>query len=350
MNQSPETAAATEVEPVRPTQYRLVYILYIFTLIAASSATLGIGGTLIGLVIGIFWTRVFLSKNRPRTFFEYCIVYFVLSALIMMLIPVHSGSRRHWIDYKCSRNLEQIGKALHNYHASHGSFPPAYLADDSGKPMHSWRVLLLPFMNEQALYKQYNFNEPWDGPNNIQLLDQMPEVYACPTSHSHHQGCSSYVAVLGPKTVWPGAASTSFAEITDGTEATLMLVEINESCTPWLEPKDISYEKALMTFASTDTTKMNGHVRESYLSYYSRGHHALLADGRSCFVPYEVEPQILEAMLGKADLLLWSERDTWPSQEKRSRLKIGNYIRLAFSVLLIAFPVPWVWIKPKPGA
>ena len=80
----------------------------------------------------------------------------------------------------CKNNLKQIGLALHNYHDRYQSFPPAFVADENGKPMHSWRVLLLPYLDQADLYARYNFNEPWNGPNNLKLGDEIPEVYGCP--------------------------------------------------------------------------------------------------------------------------------------------------------------------------
>lgn len=68
----------------------------------------------------------------------------------------------------CLNNLRHIELALHNYHNAHGCFPPAYIVDESGRPMHSWRVLL-PYLEQEALYDQYDFSEPWDGPNNRKL-------------------------------------------------------------------------------------------------------------------------------------------------------------------------------------
>src|SRR5207248_2869881 len=66
--------------------------------------------------------------------------------------------------------IKQIGLALLNYHDTYGSFPPAYVADATGKPIHSWRVLILPFMEQSSLYNAYSMAEPWDGPNNRKLL------------------------------------------------------------------------------------------------------------------------------------------------------------------------------------
>jgi uncharacterized protein DUF1559 len=68
--------------------------------------------------------------------------------------------------------------AVATYHDTYGTLPPAYIADAEGKPLHSWRVLLLPFLEQRELYEQYDFDEPWDGPNNRKLLAQRPSVFA----------------------------------------------------------------------------------------------------------------------------------------------------------------------------
>jgi hypothetical protein len=106
----------------------------------------------------------------------------------------------------CHNNLKQIAIALHNYHDTFGSLPPAYVADENGRPMHSWRVLLLPFIEHKALYDEYRFDEPWDGPHNRQLADYMPSVYRCPSDPGANPRLpiSSYLAVVGPETIWPG--------------------------------------------------------------------------------------------------------------------------------------------------
>ena len=70
-----------------------------------------------------------------------------------------------------------IGKALVEYHADKGHFPPAYVLGQDGRPAHSWRVLLLPYLGYEDLYSRYNFSEPWNGPNNRLLADEMPVEY-----------------------------------------------------------------------------------------------------------------------------------------------------------------------------
>src|SRR5262249_40592874 len=79
----------------------------------------------------------------------------------------------------CSGHFTTIAVAMDQYHQWYGHFPPAYRTDASGKPAHSWRVLLLEFLDHE-LYAKYRFDEPWDGPNNRKLESRMPSYYACP--------------------------------------------------------------------------------------------------------------------------------------------------------------------------
>jgi hypothetical protein len=141
----------------------------------------------------------------------------------------------------CSNNLKQIALALHNYHDTFGSFPPAYIADENGRPMHSWRVLILPFLESSDLYSKYRFDEPWDGPNNRLLADRMPRTYCCPSEPRTNPPSlmTSYLAVVGPETVWPEGKAVAFSDIQDGTSNTLLVVESHGSGIHWMEPRDL---------------------------------------------------------------------------------------------------------------
>ncbi len=140
--------------------------------------------------------------------------------------------------------LNQLMLALHNYHDAYGSFPPAYVADAKGRPMHSWRALIRPYVDANDIYKQSDFSEPWDGPNNSRLADRMP-----PTFHSCTEPASNLftniVAITGPGTVFPDAGCAMLSEIIDGPENTILLVEIKDSKIPWLAPIDLSADEAV---------------------------------------------------------------------------------------------------------
>jgi prepilin-type processing-associated H-X9-DG protein len=142
---------------------------------------------------------------------------------------------------RCQSNLRRIGQAILAYEEANGSFPPAYTVDAAGKPMHSWRVLILPYLGpqEKALYQQINMSEPWDSPQNATLNGRMPKVFASPLDDNalaSHE--SSYVVITGAKTMFPDTASRKRSEIKDDLRSTIMVVEVLSSGHGWMDPTD----------------------------------------------------------------------------------------------------------------
>lgn len=123
--------------------------------------------------------------------------------------------------------------------------------------MHSWRVLILPFIEEQALYDEYSFKEPWNGPNNIKLLERMPPTYRCP-GHGHGKskfvgdGFTNYQLITGADTVFAEETPLSKVDIADGAEQTVILVDVNSESVEWLRPVDLSAESFAALLRQTD--------------------------------------------------------------------------------------------------
>ena len=161
----------------------------------------------------------------------------------------------------CENNLQNIAQALHNYHAEHGSFPPAYVADEKGRPIHSWRVLILPYMEESRLYEKYRFDEPWDGPNNRKLASQMPALFRCP-SHRYQDDefHTSYVAIVGPNSVFPGPDATRLEDISADLKETMLVADVNQRAVHWMSPDDLSPDELLEEIAriGEDTNHADG--------------------------------------------------------------------------------------------
>lgn len=184
------------------------------------------------------------SRRRPL----------LISAVLLLILfglliyPVRE-LRRTFHFSACKTNLKQIELALILYHDEHGVFPPAYLTDSSGQPAHSWRVLLLPYLDEGDLYRTYRFDEPWNGPTNRQLISRMPDVYACPQHRKPESGITTYVAVVGKETIWPEQYSASFTDVHDGASNTIQLLEWAASEIVWLEPRDVRYGEADKTLS-----------------------------------------------------------------------------------------------------
>ena len=138
--------------------------------------------------------------HRPGfTLIELLIVVVIMSVLMYFLVRAnHGGGREAARRSQCCSHLKQIGLALQAYHSEHGTLPPPDVLGSEGQPAHSWRVLILPYLDEKELYDRYNLDEPWNGPNNRQLADQMPEAYKCWTDDKDQTTFTNYLAIVGP--------------------------------------------------------------------------------------------------------------------------------------------------------
>jgi hypothetical protein len=165
-----------------------------------------------------------------------------LSILIIpaLLVPAVQKVREAAHRVGDANNLRQLALGMHAYHDNYGSLPPAVLRSPSGQP-YSWRVALLPYVEGNNLYQQYDMNEPWDGPHNKQLLPLMPRVYASPYEELQSQSSSTYYQVfVGPGAIFEGDKGLTLAQIVDGTPDTLLIVEAADPV-PWTKPQDLPF-------------------------------------------------------------------------------------------------------------
>jgi hypothetical protein len=169
----------------------------------------------------------------------------IIGILVALILPAVQAAREAARRTQCRNNLRQLGLCLHNYHDVHKRFPAHANYDANGKPLLSWRVHILPFMEEQALYEQFHLDEPWDSEHNRTLIPLMPPFYACPSSPSamaEHR--SSYVAAVGEGLFMEGKEGLSIGAIKDGTSKTIMLVEVPDEHAPiWTAPDDVEIDR-----------------------------------------------------------------------------------------------------------
>ena len=145
-------------------------------------------------------------------------------------------------------NLKLIAGAMQAYHDRWGSFPPAVTMGPNGRPYHSWRVLLLPYLDRDDLYVRYNMREPWDSPNNRLLAQQIPDVYS--NGAPDGSGRTRFVVVVGERTLFPPGTTTSRADAQKGLGGTILVVESAYSPVEWIAPEDLSFDS--MNFAIND--------------------------------------------------------------------------------------------------
>ena len=142
-------------------------------------------------------------------------------------------------------NLKQLGLALHFYSQAHGTLPPAVVTDANGKPLYSWRVVILPYVNGDDLYKQFHLNEPWDSPHNKELIPRMPPIFQpYPHALGYPDDQTFFRVFVGKGTPFePGKMiSLGAKDLPLGAANTLLIVEAGESVV-WTKPDELPFEQ-----------------------------------------------------------------------------------------------------------
>jgi beta-lactamase regulating signal transducer with metallopeptidase domain len=202
----------------------------------------------------------------------------------VLMPPALASAREAARRSQSMNNLKQIGLAMHNYHDARKSFPPAVVIGPDGKTPHSWRVAILPYLGQDALYNQYKLDEPWDSENNRKVLAQMPAVYRDP-SDDRAEPYSSYFVLTGDSTVFPGSVGSKIADLLDGTSNTLLAVEAKRDI-PWTKPEDIAYDP------DAPLPKLGG--------FHPGGFNAARCDGSVRFHAESIDEATLRALATRA--------------------------------------------------
>lgn len=181
-------------------------------------------------------------------------------------------------------NLKQIMLAMHMYQDTYRHFPLAASQSKEGKPLLSWRVALLPFLEQDALYKQFHLDEPWDSEHNKPLLDKMPEVYrSAALGTDADPNVTSVLAIVGPHAGLDQSKPRTIRQYTDGTSNTAMIVETKNDI-PWTKPSDLEFDP------TKDFPKISGyHPGGDGLGFI-----AGFADGHVRFIGPNVDKELLK--------------------------------------------------------
>jgi hypothetical protein len=157
----------------------------------------------------------------------------------LFLKPMAASARA-----QSSNNLKQIGLALHNYHDTNGVLPAAAIVDKKGKPLLSWRVAILPYIEQDNLYRQFKLDEPWDSEHNLKLSKMVVKTYQLPYGERKkgEEHFTHYRAFVGNATAFDPIQGHKFpASFPDGTSNTIFAVEAAEGV-PWSKPDDIEFD------------------------------------------------------------------------------------------------------------
>ncbi|MGO8690257.1 MAG: DUF1559 domain-containing protein [Thermoguttaceae bacterium] len=304
-------------------QYRLSTLLLAFVVVSSSLALFGAAGGIIVaayLLAGAVYIRA--AKSRLRAL--YYVLFFVPCAVCLLgffvAVPIlarKSPGRRT----ECMNNLKQIGLALAEYEAANGRLPPAAVFDKQGKAMHSWRTLILPYLERPDLYQAYNFREPWDGTNNSTLGAEPLLVFRCPSDTSiGNRPMTSYLAVTGTGTVWDDQHATP-------TPPRVMVVEVVDSKINWMEPGDITLEEACRGVGNGSGSGISsGHTQVV---------NVLRSDGQVWCLPDGLPPVTLRGLFA-GDEKAWKACEGFTPIPPPQKSEWANYAALAVFILSYA--------------
>ncbi len=206
--------------------------------------------------------------------------------LVALLLPAVQAAREAARRAQCVNNLKQMGLALHNYHSTNNKFPRAASVDKDGKPLLSWRVAVLPYIEQNALYQKFHLDEAWDSPHNKALLQEMPAVFACPSAVRKDPTFTNYRVFVGKQTLLDYDRDTSMADVTDGTSNTIAIVEARDGV-PWTKPDELPF----------DAEKAPAVPMYGAGSNHAAGFNALLTDGSVRFLKLSINPEVLKALI-----------------------------------------------------
>lgn len=214
-----------------------------------------------------------------------------IGVLVALLLPAVQAAREAARRNQSMSHLKQILLALHSYASDHGHLPAQAIYAPDGTPLLSWRVAILPYLEEQTLYDRFKLDEPWDSPHNRSLLGEMPEVYNDPSSiRPPTDGKTDYLGVAGPAATFDGTPNgLHLAAIADGTANTLAVVQVNQAegviGVAWTKPEDYD--------VVANATDPAGGIRSLHPGVFLGG----FADGSVSVIPLDTDPDTLRKLM-----------------------------------------------------
>jgi len=273
-------------QPLFRFRFGLQQLFYATALIATGLA-LDPSTIWFSLLVLLGWSVVFFCSSFRLA------LGLILFALIILfaLTPTVYINRDGPHHTSCLNNMKQLSLTLLNYESANGRLPTdriVVLADGT-ELRHSWRIEILPFLEANNVFNNYDFNEPWNGPANSKLESPMPWCFACPARNTGTD--TPYKLVNGPGTAFEIGKNVRATGLNDGTYNTISLIEDHANPAHWMEPGDFTAEQAAQAM-NTMTAETTVHRHESFFKTTYFGSSIAMVDGRTYWWPPHSEKTI----------------------------------------------------------
>lgn len=230
-----------------------------------------------------------LRRKNGFSVIELIVVLAIIGVLVALMLPAIRSARPAARRTQCQNNLKQIVLALLNYESTYHALPPAYTVDAAGRPLHSWRTLILPYLEQADLYKKIDLSKPWNDPANAKAFRAHVLTYSCPDA-SCPEDQTTYLAIVAPKSCLRPAKPRPLSEVAREQGKTLIVIEVDSKhAVPWMAPQDADEELLLSLRPNTGLP-------------HADGMHAAFVDGSVYFLSSELSPAERQALIPIDDI------------------------------------------------
>lgn len=309
-------------------------VFYVTSLLAAGLA-FSTDSIFFSLFVLLFWGCCFAivrSSNSGTTLAIVAVFFLLFFCCVGAMFPSIQAVREAARRVACLNNMRQLGLSLLNYESTNSRFPEASELIQGHRC--SWRLAILPFIEQQSLYSKYDFSKSWDSPKNMPLAQLAVDCMTCPSKE--HGPKTPYKLVTGPGTIFEAGKPHTLNRMTDGTSNTIVLIEDHSNPVFWSDPNgDISIDEAVKLLSKLDPKHAVHSFDETFKKTYW-GTHLALADGSVHRIGFNADPEELRNAFLIAD---GNPTDVASLGEPLVQIKYGVIVSAVIYGLLVLLPI-----------
>jgi prepilin-type processing-associated H-X9-DG protein len=289
--------AELESNGAKPAAFRfglrsLLTAVAVIAIFCGAIKAAGVAGALAVMALLCFLTGAWSFRKADRLIMTLALPAAFMAAILAWAFAAIETSQRTAHHSACLARLKNLSAAIQLFERRHGSLPPVATLDEQGKSLHSWRTLLLPHFGEDQLFRRFKMWEPWNSTFNRSPAKSSVALYRCDSNYDAPPDHTSYVAVIGPDTVWRAGQGVKLGEITDDPDDTILLVEMRNSGIGWAEPHDLDLANLPPTIKESELLKS--------LSNHRQGLNVAFCDGHVETLPFTIPLDQFKALLTKS--------------------------------------------------